>query len=207
MNCPVIEDCAQAIGGYHKDNTPLGSKGDISILSFAATKLLPAGEGGACITKDAGLADRIRKLRNCDEQKPDPKAFNFKLSDIHAVLALEKLKALNKNIISRTETAGKYDAIWGSYSFRVRFSRTQPVAFRYLIHTDSNKEIDSIINNIQAKGIICRRPIWKAIHHSAGGTCPNTNKLEKKLISVPIYPGLSNEEIETICTVAGRELE
>ena len=194
---PVIEDCAQAIGGVYPDGSPLGSRGVVAVLSFFGTKLLPAGEGGACVTRNPAVAATLRALRNCDESDPFPGAFNFKMSDIGAALACAKLKNLQEAIGQREKIAARYDEAFGRASFRLRACQRQPACFRYLLEIDG--KVDDFLAQAESQGVVCRRPIWKPLHHSIGGYCPHTERLEKTLVSVPIYPGLEQEEVETVC--------
>ena len=60
----LIEDAAQSFGGKFQDNSFLGSKGDVSILSFGHSKILDVGEGGALLTNNSGYASRIRKMND-----------------------------------------------------------------------------------------------------------------------------------------------
>lgn len=59
---PVVEDCSHCHGALSEDGRPLGSLGDLSVFSFQATKVLPAGEGGAVVTDDEGMAARLLAL-------------------------------------------------------------------------------------------------------------------------------------------------
>ncbi|OGV66677.1 MAG: hypothetical protein A2283_08440 [Lentisphaerae bacterium RIFOXYA12_FULL_48_11] len=196
---PLIEDCAQAIGGHYPDGTLTGTKGDIAILSFYATKLVPAGEGGACITKHSKTAEIIRSLRDCDKQRPRAKAFNFKMTDISATLAVAKLSSLQANIRQRSSIAEKFDQALGNNSFRLKSSNPQCVCFRYL--ASRQKNLQSILQKSLKAGISCNKPTWQALHHSIGGHCPNAEMLERTLLSVPLYPGLTRREIRRICRV------
>lgn len=198
LGIPVIEDCAQAVGGRYPDGTLLGTMGDIAILSFFATKLLPAGEGGACITRNSNIAALIRSLRDCDKQLPRGKAFNFKMTDISAALACSKLRGLKADLRKRFEIAARYDKAFGDASFRAKLDHGQPVCFRYLV--SAQDDAGSFIRKAKTAGIICTRPVWKPLHHSLGGACPEIEELEKKLVSVPIYPALRGAEIKRICS-------
>ena len=199
LGIPVIEDCAQAIGGRYADGSLLGSKGNIAVLSFYGTKLVPAGEGGACITRDAGMAAMMRRLRNCDEQEPDPRAFNFKMPDLNAALAREQLAELPSATARRTDIARRFDASCAARAFSARSQQAQAVFFRYLV--DAGSDVTAFLERSEEAGVACRRPIWKPIHETIGGSCPETNKRTTSLVSVPIYPGLTDDEITVICTV------
>ncbi|HAS83308.1 MAG TPA: hypothetical protein DCS43_11710 [Verrucomicrobia bacterium] len=195
---PTIEDGAQAVGGTARDGSRLGSRGDLSILSFYATKLLPAGEGGACLTNTPQVAETIRRLRNSDQQQLSPQAFNFKMTDIGAALARAKLRQLDENIAIRRQIAGRYDAAFGHASFRVRHGLNQAVCFRYLLEVAPG-QTEAVISKARAVGIDCRRPVWKPLHQSLGSDCPQADIRHQTLLSVPLYPSLSEPEIGRIC--------
>lgn len=213
LGIPIIEDCAQAVGGYYPDGSLLGTKGKIATFSFFATKLLPAGEGGACITKDPDIANTIRELGNCDKRRPNPRSFNFKMSDTNAALALTQLKNLRGMITKRNEIADAYDETFGNQALRTVSTESQPVCFRYLLKINTSSQstnkndIDSFIQKAEAVGIECKRPIWRPIHYATGAKCPHTEMMDKTLVSVPIYPGLKKDEITRIRRETGNLLE
>ncbi len=204
LGCPVIEDCAQAAGGRYADGSLLGSRGHVAILSFYGTKLLPAGEGGACVTRHKELAEKIRLLRNCDEQELNPRAFNFKMGDLNAALARAELKSLDAMNERRERIARQYDKVFRHFSFRVRSAQSQSVCFRYLVELPrvargKGKEIKSFLEQSRKAGIMCRRPVWDPLHHTLGGKCPRTGRLHSTLVSVPLYPNLTEAEEKKIC--------
>lgn len=196
LGVPVIEDCAQSAGGVYQDGSMLGSKGDISVFSFYATKLIPAGEGGACLTDSSETARAIRALRNSDEQQLNRWAFNFKMPDINAALARSKLKALVGNLEERARIAERYDSVFAEKSFRLRYQAFQPVCFRYLLELDL--PVDDVLKKSLDAGIDCRKPVWRPLHTELGGVCPVTESLYKSLISVPVYPGIGSDA-DRIC--------
>ena len=193
---PVIEDCAQAAGGRYADGSPVGSKGDIAVFSFYATKLIPAGEGGACVTANRELAAAVRRLRDCDKRLPDAQAFNFKMTDLCASLARRKLAQLPQVVKRRAVMADRYDEAFGAASWRVRSSSAQAVCSRYLVETRG--EIETVLDRALAGGIACLRPVFRPLHYSLGGECPNTETLDKTLVSVPLYPALIDKDIRKI---------
>ncbi|MBU4212192.1 MAG: DegT/DnrJ/EryC1/StrS aminotransferase family protein [Verrucomicrobia bacterium] len=247
LGCPVIEDCAQSAGGRHADGALLGSKGHIAVLSFYGTKLLPAGEGGACVTRRKELAETIRLLRNCDERPLNPCAFNFKMGDLNAALARAKLQSLPAMNERRAFLAQRYDEAFGEKSFRKKSADPQAVCFRYLVELPSRaardkracqvyqagsmalspsrspgrsapaergrmaahgkgKDLKSFLKQALEAGIMCRRPVWEPLHSALGGKCPRTEQLQDTLVSVPLYPGLSEDEVEKICTTLPKML-
>ena len=212
LGCPVIEDCAQSAGGRYADGSLLGSKGHIAVLSFYGTKLLPAGEGGACVTRRKELAETIRLLRNCDERPLNPSAFNFKMGDLNAALARAKLQSLPAMNEHRGRIAQRYDGAFGQKTFRKKSAETQAVCFRYLVELSGvargkGKDLKSFLKQALEAGIMCRRPVWESLHAALGGKCPRTEQLQNTLVSVPLYPNLSEGEIEKICATLPKMLD
>lgn len=196
LRLPVIEDCAHAFGGLHEDGTRIGSKGDIAIVSFYATKMVPAGEGGLCITRRGEWADRIRRLRNCDESPLDPNAFNYKMSDIHAALARARLARLANDVDERHQLARRYDDAFGEWSHRARTTGEQAVCYRYLVLPAGVP--DQFMEAALAGGITCRRPVFHPLHTSLGGSCPHTDRFHESVVSIPFYPGLGEDDVDRI---------
>jgi perosamine synthetase len=91
---PLIEDCAQAVGATYSGRQ-VGAFGAISAYSFYATKNLAAGEGGAVVTSDASLADYVRRFINHGRTATyahDLVGYNYRMTDLHAALALDQLE-------------------------------------------------------------------------------------------------------------------
>lgn len=197
LGSAVIEDCAQAVGGRYPDGTRVGTRGDIAVFSFHATKMLPSGAGGACITRDAGLAATIRQLRYCDERPLDARAFNFRLNDICASIVRAKIPALDSYVRERARIADLYDGCMSQWAFARRHSAQQAVCYRYLVQVE--RDADAFMAEAAGIGIACRKPVWKPLHHTLGGLCPRTDKLWRTIVSVPIYPGMEEKEIAYVC--------
>ncbi|MEZ4288707.1 MAG: DegT/DnrJ/EryC1/StrS family aminotransferase [Polyangiales bacterium] len=109
-NALIIEDAACAIGST-LGGTPCGSFGDISCLSFHPRKVLTTGEGGACLTDDAELADRLRVLRNHGQKSPGvfvTAASNYRLTEMGAAMGLSQLDKLDEIVSRRQAIADRY---------------------------------------------------------------------------------------------------
>ncbi|HAC58832.1 MAG TPA: UDP-4-amino-4,6-dideoxy-N-acetyl-beta-L-altrosamine transaminase [Rhodobiaceae bacterium] len=121
----VIEDAAHAIGGTY-DGGPVGDcrYSDIAILSFHPVKIVTTGEGGAAVTQDAALADRMRLLRthgitrdmdrlplNAGEWYYEQRAlgFNLRMTDIQAALGASQMTRLHDFVAAREALASRYD--------------------------------------------------------------------------------------------------
>jgi dTDP-4-amino-4,6-dideoxygalactose transaminase len=203
LGVPVIEDCAQCVG-TSIGNKKTGGQTVISIFSFYATKLLCAGEGGMVATSDRRIANAIIDLREYDNRDADAyvPAFNFKMSDVHAALARQQLKKLPEMIRRRRIIAKLYDAAFADLAPLIGLAYSEnimrSVYFRYVAQTCRNPP--AIIKEMETKGIACRRPIFKPLHHYLKKNgFKGTDEIYKKAISIPIYPSLSKEEVEYIC--------
>lgn len=192
LGLPVIEDCAHALGAKRENGTSLGLTGLVGILSFYATKLLPSGEGGACVTKDEALAGVIRRLRNCDEQEPDPRAFNLKMTDLSAALALSQLDRFDRARQRRDAIARRYDTELAEWSYDRVTGRPPAARFRYLLHVPDRA--DAVIEQAASTGVTCRKPVFHPLHTYLGGACPAADRLHAGLVSLPLYPALSDDD-------------
>ena len=199
---PVIEDCAQAIGGVDNNGKLLGSSTELAVLSFFATKPAGGAEGGAIVTQNAIVAEKIKALRNCDQDDADPLSFNFKMSDVHAVLAQGALAKLPKQIAARRKIADRYDQNFAAYSIRKR--TPQALCFRYLLDIPNNLPI--ILAFLQKYGVMARRPIPHPLHHLTGQNCPRTDYAFDHYLSLPIYPCLTANEIKTVIQTTEKAL-
>ena len=107
LEVPIIEDCAQAVGGtYHQK--PLGSFGDAAIFSFYATKMMATGEGGMVTSNSTEFIKRVRDLRTYDQKPADKVRYNYKMSDVQAALGEMQFARLNDFITRRKKIAQRY---------------------------------------------------------------------------------------------------
>ncbi len=216
LGIPVIEDCAQSIGATIRHPAsgirypasgiwhPVGSLGALSICSFYATKLLATGEGGMVLSNDEELLSRIQDLRDYDEKDDFKVRFNYKMSNIEAAFGLSQLEKLPSFIKRRKEIARKYSSAFSGCDFSIPsvYENREHIFYRYVVrvHNKAGKFID----DIQNKGIECRRPVYKPLHHYLScGDFPVADKVYKDAVSIPIYPSLSDEDVDYIIETVG----
>ena len=111
----LIEDAAQSLGSFC-GGKHLGRFGEIGSFSFSAPKVITTGQGGALITDDDELADKIKKIRDFgrDQGGSDHylcKGWNFKFSDLQAVVGIEQMKKLPGRIARKKEMGKLYDSL------------------------------------------------------------------------------------------------
>lgn len=118
----IIEDAACALGSHYQ-NTPCGSFGAVSCLSFHPLKVLTTGEGGMCLTDDDDIAQELRALRNHGQSSPGSfiaPAGNARLSELHAALGNVHIQSLDARIARRLEV-------------RERIARESPVRLQHVL--------------------------------------------------------------------------
>lgn len=197
LDIPVIEDCAQSLGSHYRGQ-PTGTFGVAAIFSFYATKVIAAGEGGMVVSRDGHLIDRIRDMRDYDEKDSLTTRFNYKLTDLQAALGTSQLKKLPVFIARRQEVARRYDCVLREANLPLPVSKPDRdhAFFRYVFLIDS---MDRFINDMGRRGVVCRRPVFRPLHDYLEQTgFEVTNHVWQRAVSVPIYPGLTDEEVETV---------
>ncbi len=197
----VIEDCAQSIGAAWAGQ-PVGAVGDISIVSFYATKMLCAGEGGLLSSRTWKIADRARDLRDYDGKSEYARRFNFKMSDLQAALARVQLSRLPEFLEKRKLIAARYDS-------EVKALGLTPVSvpseatcssYRYICWVSDN--VSTLLDFCLAQGVYCRRPVPVTLDRLLKQPLlPNTLEAWNRLISLPVYPLLSADEQDRVLEV------
>jgi len=204
LNVPIIEDCAQSAGGVFND-TPLGTLGEVGVFSFYATKMMTCGEGGMVVTHSEKLSARIHDLKTYDEKEHYETRFNYKMTDIQAAIGLVQLNRLDSFIRQRRETAQRYLKALSFPGLRLPPNDPAHTYFRFVI----GLEVDSqpIIRNLIKKGVGCNRPIHTPLHHCLNiSGCPITDTAWETSLSIPIYPSLSNEDVERVIEIVADAL-
>lgn len=197
-NIPIIEDSAQALGATYKGRK-VGSYGLISVLSFYATKVITTGEGGMLLSNSSDIINRARDIREYDKKEDFKVRYNYKMTDMAAALGLSQLKRLPAFLKRREEIARIFDAAlkrdWRQVT-RDR-GRGKSIYYRYILET---AHLDRFIRLMEKDGISCKRPVFKPLHHYFTGEkgYSNTELAWKRSLSIPIYPSLTDKEVQKI---------
>ena len=197
----LIEDCAQSIGALWEDQ-PVGGKGNAAIVSFYATKMLCAGEGGLLSTLSEEAAEKARDLRDYDRKPEHARRFNFKMSDLQAAIARVQLTRLPEFIQKRKELAEKYNrevSALGLTPVSVSPEAT-PSYYRYLCSVP--EDVSHLLQFCNSNGVHCRRPVPVTLDKLLKqAPLPNTLHSWNRLISLPIYPTLTDSEQERVLQI------
>lgn len=207
-NLFVVEDCAQSIGA-RGDKFAIGELSDAVCLSFIIQKNLGCfGDGGAVATNNPELATQVRKLRNHGSLKRSHHSigYNSRLDDLHAAVLRVKLKRVDEWNQRRRDIAKIYDAGLADAPMTLPFTPPgyEHVYHLYVVECDDR---DGLQAHLAEKGITALTHYPIAIHQQEDfpwgrparvGSLPVTEKSAASVLSLPMYPELTDEEAERV---------
>ncbi|MFZ6026538.1 MAG: DegT/DnrJ/EryC1/StrS family aminotransferase [Chloroflexota bacterium] len=205
----IVEDCAQAHGAqYH--GRPIGSWGHAAAFSFYPTKNLGAlGDGGAVVTNDPALADRIRLLRRHGWQPryiSQEKGMNSCLDELQAAILRVKLRHLSQWNAQRRRLARRYTHYLcdDNLNLPVEPDGCRHVYHQYVIRHDRR---DALRDFLEAQGIgtlvhypvpVHLQPAYRSLGYREG-SLPVSEAAARQVLSLPIYPGLHAANVQRVC--------
>ena len=208
-NLIVIEDNAQGIGSEYKSKKT-GNIGDMGCLSFFPSKNLGGyGDGGMLVTNDDGFAEKARMLRAHGWRKkyfPEMLGYNSRLDEIQAAILRVKLKHLDSWNRRRREIAHQYSHILNG--FGLKFPTEAPdrthVYHLYMVAFENRDEVQKKLKDAGiATEVYYPQPLHlaapcRALGHKEGEYTVS-EKASYELLALPLYPELSNSQVEEIC--------
>jgi dTDP-4-amino-4,6-dideoxygalactose transaminase len=205
-NVQIIEDAAQGhLASLNGKNA--GEFGTVASFSFYPTKNMTAGEGGMAVTNSAETARVLRLLRNQGQEiryQNEVVGFNTRMTDIHAAIGRVQLTKLPGWTKKRQENAAYLDAhIKGVVTPFVARGTTHSY-HQYTIRVPGNnpllrdKFMDELKNRGVGSGVYYPTPIHRLPSFDLKLNLPETEKLVNECISLPIYPTLTEQELEII---------
>jgi dTDP-4-amino-4,6-dideoxygalactose transaminase len=218
----VIEDAAQALGAECRGRRA-GSLGRAGCLSFYPTKNLPAcGDAGMVVTDDAELADRVRLLRACGDASVlggpryhyDRLGHNSRLDELQAALLRVKLHHLQDWNQRRREHAARYRALLADLDLVLP---EEPTDDRHVwtVFTLRSTRRDALRAALTEAGVgtsvyypepLHLQPAFGALGYRAGD-CPTAERLCGEVLSLPMYPELTEEQIQAVCQAVRTALQ
>ncbi len=206
-NLIVLEDAAQSMGAKYKGR-PVGSLGDVAGFSLHPLKNLGVyGDGGVITTNDSQLDSKLRKLRNhglINRDKCKSWGFNSRLDSMQAAFAEIKLAKIDSWNLRCVEIAGQYrEGLSEFVQTPYADENIKSVYHNFIIRT---KQRDSLIQYLESCGIGVGIHYPIPIHlqeasHYLGykaGDLPNAERFAKEMVSLPIYPELTDNEVDYI---------
>jgi dTDP-4-amino-4,6-dideoxygalactose transaminase len=192
----VIEDTTTCVGGWVAGRA-VGAFGRFVVMSFSATKMLCGGEGGA-VVGTAEDVEAARKWIDPESDLPlDAPVPHAKMPDMACALARVQLQRLSEFVARRTEIARLYDEALGRQAHRVLRAPDDRSGtwWRYLLATVGDAA--SVVERGRAAGIGLSRPVPKRWWEGRGHF-PVSDRLHGNLVSVPLYPSLTDGEVEHV---------
>jgi len=209
-NINVLEDAAQAQGASYKGKRA-GSIGEIAAFSFYPGKNLGAyGEGGAITTNDSKLDKAVRMLRDHGSEKKyhhELTGYNARMDGIQGAVLNVKLKYLDQWSQARNQVAGWYDnALQGlPITLPSKTNKDEEQVYHvYVIETDQRDNLQKYLQKNDIPTII-HYPIPVHLQNAFGHLCykkgdfPITEKLANEILSLPIFPELTMDQVEYVC--------
>jgi len=225
----LVEDSAHCIEGI-RDGLRPGQAGDAACFSFYATKNLTCGEGGAALTRAPKLAERIRRLRlhgmsrNAAARHSGPFShwdmvdlgYKYNLGDIQSALLLPQLPLLAERLARREAISKRYEQAFSRLGVGFPSVPARSVSARHLftIHVPGGHR-DALAAGLSARGVGCAVN-YRAVHTLSWfrrklkhppGAFPNALRIGESTLSLPLYPSLTDEEVEYVIGCVGDELE
>jgi dTDP-4-amino-4,6-dideoxygalactose transaminase len=194
LGIPLVEDCAQALGAAF-DGRPVGTFGAVGILSFYATKLLAAGEGGMVLSRDPALLARVRDLRDYDERARHRIRYNYKLTDMQAALGRSQLARFPRMLARRHAIAARYCRHLGDLPIRLPLTdaRRTHAYHRFVVRAPGSAA--ALIGRLEKRGVRARLPVFQPLHVALGAEgFPGARDAFRHALSLPLYPALRRDE-------------
>jgi dTDP-4-amino-4,6-dideoxygalactose transaminase len=217
-NLKLIYDAAHAFG-VNVNGTSIANFGDLTILSFHATKVFNTFEGGAIISHDEKTKEHIDQLKNfgiTDETTVVSPGINSKMNEFQAALGILQLKYVDEAIIRRKHLTEIYREAFKGVN-GITFQPDLPgVAHNYTyfpVLIDAVKfgrTRDDVYNELRKHDIFCRRyfyplisqfPTYRGLESAQPGKMPVAERITEEVLCLPNYPDLGAEDVGYICNL------
>ncbi len=223
----IIEDASHAIGGKYQDQ-PIGncSYSDITVFSFHPVKIITTGEGGMALTNDPQLANRMQLLRShgitrdakqMTHESEGPwyyqqidLGYNYRITDIQAALGLSQMQKLDEFVAKRHLLANRYNRLLATLPVLLPWQHSDTFSsfHLYVIRLrlpEIAKTHREVFESLRANHIgvnlhyipVYRQPYYELLGFKIGD-CPEAEQYYAEVISLPLYPTLSEAQQDKI---------
>ena len=220
-NLLLIEDAAESLGAS-VDGRKVGSFGDAAMFSFCGNKVITTGEGGIIVTNSSEIYERLKLIRSHGRLESEPYfmstksldyimlGYNWRISSITAALGLAQMKKLDRIIEMRRKNA---EYITSKLSKIDEVKVPQPpegyfhVYQMYTIRVKGGREVRDALKDHLAKKGIMSKVYFEPVHLThfyrekfgfKGGELPITERLSSEVLTLPLYPTMTIEEMDYI---------
>lgn len=214
----VIYDAAHAFG-VRKDDTSILNHGDLSVLSFHATKVFNTFEGGAIICPNEKIKKRIDYLKNfgfADETTVVAPGINGKMNEFQAAFGLLQLKYIDEALVKRESIFNRYQHALRHVAGITFITHPQHVEWNYAYCPIFIDDLyfpmtrDGLYAELKAANIFARRyfyplisdfPMYKGLPSASSANLPNAQFVSSRVLCLPLYPDLADEEVNRIIDI------
>lgn len=231
----LIEDGAHSIGTKY-NGRPVGSIADMTTFSFHPVKTVTGGEGGAVLTNDEKLYERLLLFRSHGITRENALlehashgawyyeqidlGYNYRITDIQCALILSQLDKLEVFAKRREEIVQRYNEAFGKMPelfVQEEIAESDTVRHLYILRIVPERlRIDrkGFFEALAAENIMCNVhyiPVyWHPYYEKLGyqkGLCPNAEKLYNEIVSLPLYYALTDKDVEDVIAAVGKIVE
>ncbi len=214
----VIEDASHACGSKYKGKK-IGGLSPLTCFSFHAVKNLTCGEGGAVFTNHSTWARKLREMRWLGISKDtftrsskervyawqywvNELGFKYHMHDISAAIGLVQLKRLHENNQKRRRITERYNEGFAGHSWIETPPEQENVESSWHIYHIKVPERDRLVAHLKRKGVapgVHYYPIHMHPYYaSQNAQCPIAEEIWKRILSLPVFPDMTDEEIEQV---------
>ena len=217
----VIEDAAHALGSEYKGRK-VGSMSDMTTFSFHPVKPITTGEGGMIMTDDPNLYQKLSLFRShCITRDPELMSenqgpwyyqqldlgYNYRITDIQCALGASQMRKLDRFLERRRELVDRYNqafAGWEDVVTPYQMPDTKSGWHLYIVQIKNHDRL-AVFEKMREAGIgvnVHYIPVYQHPYYQQNGykdvCCPNAEEIYAHMMSLPLYPGLTNEQQDAV---------
>jgi perosamine synthetase len=224
----VVADASHSLGGSYK-NRPVGSLAELSTFSFHPVKHITTAEGGMVTTDDSTMAQKMRAFRNhgitSDLHQREAigswyyemvaLGYNYRLNDLQCALGISQLQKLSSWINRRQAIARLYNKAFSQQTLVRPLAVNDNVSNSYHLYvikidfTKLSADRETIFAKLRSEGIgvnvhyipVHLHPYYQKKFGTGPGLCPVAEAAYEQILSLPMYPGLTDQDIDLVCNL------
>ncbi|MBR5564915.1 MAG: UDP-4-amino-4,6-dideoxy-N-acetyl-beta-L-altrosamine transaminase [Roseburia sp.] len=215
----VIEDAAHALGADYKGNK-IGALSDMTTFSFHPVKHITTGEGGMIMTNDEKLYKKLvlfrshgitrdEELMTCNEggwyYQQLALGYNYRITDIQCALGISQMKKLDRFVSRRRELVARYNSAFAEVENIICPAQIEGCNNSWHLYVVQVPDRKNLYDKLKEAGIYANVhyiPVYKHPYYQNNGysevCCSNAEELYAHMISLPLYPDLTDEEQEYV---------
>jgi dTDP-4-amino-4,6-dideoxygalactose transaminase len=216
-NLRVIEDAAHSFGGFYKSQR-VGALGDIVCFSFDGIKNITCGEGGAVVTSDLKIADRVRDARLLGVERDTEKRFSgqrswdfdvteqgwrYHMSDLMASIGRSQLKHLPEFSVRRQKIAKHYQQFLKTYPnlqcLEMDYDTVVPHIFLVLVKQGERDNLRSYLEKKNIQTGIHYKPNHLLTLYKTPYALPKAERMFEEILTLPLHSLLTDSDVERVC--------